>query len=185
MARARSLPTTSRFRRRIWGFDASHRNPSKSSLRTQDPFPPKLAAMNHGHSLCMTDTGGWVPDRVRSGQRFALPAARFSGTTSNYFVFPIQISNSTITFRHCEPTGRANARPMTGSAKQSIEPCKERMDCFVACALRNDTTRHAPAISRHDLPESCTNPSPERAQGMPGAPIAPAALCAKGESTQA
>jgi hypothetical protein len=22
--------------------------------------------------------------------------------------------------RHCEPTGRANARPMTGSAKQSI-----------------------------------------------------------------
>src|SRR5258706_15709936 len=24
--------------------------------------------------------------------------------------------------RHCEPTGRANARPMTGSAKQSIEP---------------------------------------------------------------
>jgi hypothetical protein len=24
--------------------------------------------------------------------------------------------------RHCEPTGRANARPMTGSAKQSISP---------------------------------------------------------------
>jgi hypothetical protein len=24
--------------------------------------------------------------------------------------------------RHCEPTGRANARPMTGSAKQSILP---------------------------------------------------------------
>ena len=23
-------------------------------------------------------------------------------------------------FHHCEPTGRANARPMTGSAKQSI-----------------------------------------------------------------
>jgi len=23
--------------------------------------------------------------------------------------------------RHCEPTGRANARPMTGSAKQSIK----------------------------------------------------------------
>jgi hypothetical protein len=22
--------------------------------------------------------------------------------------------------RHCEPTGRANARPMTGSAKQSM-----------------------------------------------------------------
>ncbi|HEY1637300.1 MAG TPA: hypothetical protein VGF62_02150 [Rhizomicrobium sp.] len=40
--------------------------------------------------------------------------------------------------RHCEPTGRANARPMTGSAKQSIRPCKERMDCFVAYAPRND-----------------------------------------------
>jgi hypothetical protein len=24
--------------------------------------------------------------------------------------------------RHCEPTGRANARPMTGSAKQSVGP---------------------------------------------------------------
>jgi hypothetical protein len=34
--------------------------------------------------------------------------------------------------RHCEPTGRANARPMTGSAKQSISSHKERMDCFVA-----------------------------------------------------
>src|SRR5437762_2850257 len=32
--------------------------------------------------------------------------------------------------RHCEPTGRANARPMTGSAKQSILLRKERMDCF-------------------------------------------------------
>ena len=34
--------------------------------------------------------------------------------------------------RHCEPTGRANARSMTGSAKQSIKRRKERMDCFVA-----------------------------------------------------
>src|SRR6266403_4677309 len=42
------------------------------------------------------------------------------------------------TNRHCEPTGRANARPMTGSAKQSIAPRKRRMDCFVACAPRND-----------------------------------------------
>jgi hypothetical protein len=38
--------------------------------------------------------------------------------------------------RHCEePTGRANARPMTRSAKQSISPRKERMDCFVAALL--------------------------------------------------
>jgi hypothetical protein len=31
------------------------------------------------------------------------------------FKRPIQLQD-----RHCEPTGRANARPMTGSAKQSI-----------------------------------------------------------------
>jgi len=36
---------------------------------------------------------------------------------------------------HCEPTGRANARPMTGSAKQSILPRKGRMDCFAALAM--------------------------------------------------
>jgi hypothetical protein len=28
--------------------------------------------------------------------------------------------DSPIVDRHCEPTGRANARPMTGSAKQSM-----------------------------------------------------------------
>jgi hypothetical protein len=43
--------------------------------------------------------------------------------------------------RHCEPPGRANARPMTGSAKQSISPRKGRMDCFVARAPRNDVVR--------------------------------------------
>jgi len=37
--------------------------------------------------------------------------------------------------RHCEPPGRANARPMINSAKQSIVPSKERMDCFVASLL--------------------------------------------------
>jgi hypothetical protein len=30
-----------------------------------------------------------------------------------------------ISQRHCEPTGRANARPMTGSAKQSMPKQKE------------------------------------------------------------
>src|SRR5471032_448464 len=38
--------------------------------------------------------------------------------------------------RLCEPTGRANARPMTGSAKQSISRHQERMDCFARA--RND-----------------------------------------------
>jgi hypothetical protein len=37
--------------------------------------------------------------------------------------------------RHCEPTGRANARPMTGSAKQSTLPFRRSMDCFAALAM--------------------------------------------------
>jgi hypothetical protein len=37
--------------------------------------------------------------------------------------------------RHCEPTGRANARPMTGSAKQSILSLRGDMDCFAALAM--------------------------------------------------
>ena len=59
--------------------------------------------------------------------------------------------------RHCEPTGRANARPMINSTKQSMPQHKERMDCFVANApLRkrfafvagNDgKARHTSAIS--------------------------------------
>ena len=43
-------------------------------------------------------------------------ASRASLTPTSLFKQPIRFSN-----RHCEPTGRANARPMTGSAKQSID----------------------------------------------------------------
>jgi len=45
--------------------------------------------------------------------------------------------------RHCEPTGRANARPMINSAKQSMPPRKERMDCFVALLLAMTTQASA------------------------------------------
>jgi hypothetical protein len=38
--------------------------------------------------------------------------------------------------RHCEPTGRADARPMTGSAKQSTVT-KQRKNGVLRCA-RND-----------------------------------------------
>src|SRR5258708_15419848 len=49
--------------------------------------------------------------------------------------------------RHCEPTGRANARPMTGSAKQSIEPhVKTRIASSLALLAMTETssfrTRH-------------------------------------------
>jgi hypothetical protein len=47
----------------------------------------------------------------------------------------IRISNS-------EPTGRAKAPPMTGSAKQSISPSKERMDCFATLAMTRVIETH-------------------------------------------
>ena len=116
----------------------------------------------------MTDTAAMGP-----GSRSlwtTLRVARSSLVRDDLQLFRVsdQISNSTITRRHCEPTGRANARPITGSAKRSTEPCKERMDCFVACAPRNDTTRHAPAISRHDLPESWIILHPTEGAGNAG-----------------
>src|ERR1700716_2968576 len=40
--------------------------------------------------------------------------------------------------RHCEPTGRANARPMTGSAKQSIALRNNRHGLLRRFAPRND-----------------------------------------------
>ena len=37
--------------------------------------------------------------------------------------------------RHCEPTGRANARPMTGSTEAIHSAASGGMDCFVALLL--------------------------------------------------
>src|ERR1700689_3007754 len=45
--------------------------------------------------------------------------------------------------RHCEPTGRANARPMTGSAKQS-RAAYGALDCFVASLLAMTTCWRCP-----------------------------------------
>jgi hypothetical protein len=45
-----------------------------------------------------------------------------------------RIGDPALFVRHCEPTGRANARPMTGSAKQSIAPQKGR---WIASSLRS------------------------------------------------
>jgi hypothetical protein len=42
-----------------------------------------------------------------------------------------------------QPTGRANARPMTGSAKQSSFRATGKLDCFVASAPRNDEMEKA------------------------------------------
>jgi hypothetical protein len=65
--------------------------------------------------------------------------------------------------RHCEPPGRANARPMTGSS-----PRKGRMDCFAALAMTGE--RHTSAFPRHLSPGPCKSFRPEkRAQGTQGA----------------
>jgi hypothetical protein len=60
---------------------------------------------------------------------------------------------SKITVIASHPVG-AKRRRMTGSAKQSISPRKERMDCFVALLLAM-TAGYSFAISRRDAPEVC------------------------------
>src|SRR5260370_40528468 len=64
---------------------------------------------------------------------------------------------------HCEPTGRANARPMTGSAKQSILSSRGGMDCFAALAMTVD--RHDVSFSRHELPEVLHFVGPRKSEG--------------------
>src|SRR5665213_2665973 len=48
----------------------------------------------------------------------------------------------------------AKRRPRTGSAKQSMPPQKERMDCFVARAPRNDGRGCSETESRANAPHS-------------------------------
>jgi hypothetical protein len=86
-------------------------------------------------------------------------------------------------FRHCEPTGRANARPMRGSAKQSIAHRKASMDCFVAFAARNNG-RHTSAPSRQVSPESCKISRPTEGRRECRTPGASAAACAVVVSTR-
>src|ERR1700694_1407985 len=54
--------------------------------------------------------------------------------------------------RHCEPTGRANARPM--QAPRSNPSCRELadMDCFVPCPPRNDESSR---LAGGELAEGC------------------------------
>src|SRR5258707_13916932 len=65
------------------------------------------------------------------------PSINWLVGTAQERLCPPYNSLQSISPRHCEPTGRANARPMTGSAKQSIGR-QRKMDCFVAYAPRND-----------------------------------------------
>src|ERR1700734_3012708 len=76
--------------------------------------------------------------------------------------------------RHYEPTGRANARPLTGSAKQSIVQ-QSKSGFLRRVAPRNDVARHESAFPRHEFARVVPISSArQRAWGMPGA-HAPAA----------
>src|ERR1700690_3292682 len=75
------------------------------------------------------------PSRNKKKERIASSLSLLAKTAS---CVPDSIFKQPGQTRHCEPTGRANARPMTGSAKQSTPQQKERTDCFVAIAPRND-----------------------------------------------
>jgi hypothetical protein len=77
-------------------------------------------------------------------------------------------------------TSNSRQSSLRAQAKQSIAPRKERMDCFGAHAPRNDgdTPPHSrDAICVRVVNESCA--PKKRAQGMPGAQLAPAASCKK------
>src|ERR1700687_5830883 len=85
--------------------------------------------------------------------------------------------------RHCEPTGRANARPMTGSAKQSIGAAELKSGLLRRFAPRNDVkSRHSFAFPRRNAPGWCMYLSPNRGRGecrVPNAPAASRAKCKK------
>src|ERR1700704_710403 len=59
---------------------------------------------------------------------------------------------------------------MTGSAKQSIVPRKERMDCFASLAM---TSKHTFAASPRHAPEPLMNLPPKEGVGNAGCPLHP------------
>jgi hypothetical protein len=97
--------------------------------------------------------------------------------------------------RHCEPTGRANARPMTGSAKQSIAPRKRRDGLLPPslAELRRTRRRFAPRNDGLDIalpsrgmicPKLCMNIVPPNIEGAGNAgyalhPRSRVPICAK------
>ena len=75
--------------------------------------------------------------------------------------------------RHCEPTGRANARldVIASAAKQSILPLRGEMDCFAALAMTLNP--HTASPSRREAPEALMNLPPKEGVGNAGCPLHP------------
>src|SRR5260370_42267478 len=63
-------------------------------------------------------------------------------------------------YRHCEPTGRANARPMTGS----VSPRKRKNGLLRRFAPRNDGASCALQPHRAATPEAAARPRSRRGQ---------------------
>src|SRR5258708_2043296 len=106
------------------------RLPSKQAARRA---PPNSAVAS---AACLEGPGGPLPHlRVQRHPAFPTPSVIGRAKIHAHLgrVAPRECEG--VSHRHCEPTGRANARPMTGSAKQSISPRKGRIDCFVASLL--------------------------------------------------
>ena len=79
--------------------------------------------------------------------------------------------------RHCEPPGRANARPMTGSAKQSTLSLLGEMDCFASLAMT--VHEYGSASSPRNAPEPLKILPPGRGRRERRVLAAPAVSCAK------
>ena len=72
--------------------------------------------------------------------------------------------------------GAGRAEPLTviaSEAKQSIAPHKERMDCFVASAPRNDEPTRTFATPRHTAPELLKIFRPKEGAGNAGCALHP------------
>src|SRR5947207_754493 len=125
--------------------------------------PSAKAGTHTPYSLIL----GAVAETFSLIERRWLWVPAFSGTTREDSI--VKQSN-----RHCEPTGRANARPFRHCERSEAihGRSEESMDCFVASAPRNDGALIADTTSssRRDAPEVCFYLSPpQRACGMPAA----------------
>jgi hypothetical protein len=67
---------------------------------------------------------------------------------------------------------------IASEAKQTISQRRERMDCFVASAPRNDECRHDSTSRGVMRPRRCMNLPPKGGRGECRVPVAPAASCA-------
>ena len=128
--------------------------------------PSAKAGTHTPYSLIL----GAVAETFSLIERRWLWVPAFSGTTREDSI--VKQSN-----RHCEPTGRANARPFRHCERSEAihGRSEESMDCFVASAPRNDAAivSHTTSPSRRDAPESIHLFPPKEGVGNAGCPLHP------------